>query len=635
MPSEINKNKTKEKVGVYICYCGGNISDHVDVEKVAENVKEIPGVAVARTNMFMCSDPGQELIMEDIKKGVVDRVVVASCAPSLHELTFREAIKRAGMNQYMYDQANIREQVSWVHHGDMATDKATTLVAAAIEKTKYLKPLNPIRVDAKNHATVIGGGPAGLRAARDLSKRGLQVHLLEKSPFLGGQAAQLDKLFPTRETAGDLIKQLTKEILSDSNITIITCAEIVKSEGYVGNFNITVQKRPPKSEDDLEKLHIFENSKAKPGDFVPFVGVCPISIPTSTVEFSQKTGVVVFATGFKTYLPYTGEYGYAEYPEVITLPQFISAMTGNKSHSKKLEINGKKIRRTALIHCVGSRHIPGIHEPDSNGNLNEYCSRVCCNATIQAANEIREKYPETQVFEFYRDIRTYGREHEAYYEQASKNNVLFFRFEPDEPPIVEKIEGSQYPLKIRVKDTLTFGEELEAEVDLVVLSVGMEPNDVSELVDMMKLPIGSDRFLQEVHPKLRPVEVANTGILLAGTCQAPMDIGEVCSASQAASAKAAILLSRGYVELDPFVAEVDIEKCNGSGKCTDACLVEGAIQQVETEVNKKMVRRAQINPALCTGCGICVAVCTNNAVDINGWALEQYEAMVDAIVRYN
>ena len=595
-------------------------------------MKGIPGVAVARTNMFMCSDPGQELIMEDIKNGVVNRVVVASCAPALHELTFRGTIQRAGMNPYLYDHANIREQVSWVHHGDAATDKATTLVAASIGKARHLSALSPIRVEARNHATVIGGGMAGLRAAKDLSKRGIEVLLLEKSPFLGGQAAQLDKLFPTEENAGDLIKHLSREVLKDSNITILTCADIVKSEGYVGNFKITIKRHPPESEEYLEKLDVFGKSKVAKGDFVPFSGVCPAEVPTRSEEFNQDTGSLVFATGFKTYIP-NGEYGYGEHPEIITLPQLIRMMAQSNAQGGKLEINGKKINRAAMIHCVGSRQIPGIHEPDAEGNLNEYCSRVCCSATLQAVNEIREKHPETHVFEFYRDIRTYGRGHEAYYERASQNNVIFFRFEADEPPVVEKTEeGSQYPLKIRVKDTLTFGEELEAEVDLVVLSVGMEPNNVSDLVDMMKLPVGVDRFLLEVHPKLQPVELAKTGILLAGTCQAPMDIGEVCSAAQAASAKVATLLSRGYVELDPFVAEINIEKCTGSGNCADVCPVEGAIWQAETESDGEKTMRTQINPALCTGCGICVAVCPDNAIDINGWTLGQYEAMVDAIV---
>jgi heterodisulfide reductase subunit A len=341
--------------------------------------------------------------------------------------------------------------------------------------------------------------------------------------------------------------------------------------------------------------------------------------------------VIVFATGFKTYQPHKGEYGHELHPAVITLPELIRHLAGSCFDGDTLRFDGKKIRRVALIHCVGSRQIPGIHEENPGGGLNEYCSRTCCSATLQAACEIRERYPATHVFEYYRDIRTYGRGQEEYYERAGQNNVTFFRFEPVNPPMVEPCEGAEYPLKIKVVDTLTFGEKIEAEVDLVVLAVGMEPNDISDLVDMMKLPAGADRFLQEVHPKLRPVELANTGILLAGTCQAPMDIGEACAAAQAAAVKASSLLAKGYVELDPFVAEVDLHRCSGIGRCVEVCPIDGAIVLVDTEIEGQEVKRAQVNPALCTGCGICVAVCADNAVDIQGWTLKQYEEMVDAI----
>jgi heterodisulfide reductase subunit A2 len=280
---------------------------------------------------------------------------------------------------------------------------------------------------------------------------------------------------------------------------------------------------------------------------------------------------------------------------------------------------------------VGSRQIPGIHEPGPEGILNEYCSRTCCGATLQAASLIRERYPETRVLEYYRDIRTYGRGQEEYYERASKNQVVFFRFEPDAPPVVEGVEGSGHPLKLTVRDTLTFGEEVEAEVDLVVLSVGMEPSDISGLVEMMKLPVGNDRFLLEVHPKLRPVEIAKTGVLLAGTCQAPMDVSETCNAAQAAAVKTAALLTKGFVELDPYVAQVDLNRCQGSGGCVQVCPVEGALQLVEMDIEGQKVRRAKVNPALCTGCGMCVAVCSTKAINVNGWTLDQYEAMIDAI----
>ena len=633
MSSKPEKKETGEaKVGVYICHCGGNISDHVDVDRLAENVKDLPGVTVTRTNMFMCSDPGQELIQEDIKNGKINRVVVASCAPSLHELTFRGAIKRAAMNPYLYEHANIREQVSWVHDGEKATAKATGLVSAAISKSKHLQALEPIRVDAANHATVIGGGVAGLRAALDLARRGIDVALVEKSPFLGGQTSNLDRLYPTGEKAADLIKGLAQAAVKDPRISVYTCAEVIKSEGYVGNFKVTVKIRPPQSPADLAGLDLLAAQNAAPGDFVPFAGYFPAEVPQNPKVLRVESGVIVFATGFRTYQPHEGEYGFGLHPEVITLPELIRHMAEHPSHGTALNINGKKINRVALIHCVGSRLIPGIHEPDADGMLNEYCSRTCCSATLQTACEIKERYPDIHVFEYYRDIRTYGRGQEEYYERASENNVIFFRFEVDSPPVVEAGEGSKHALKIRVADTLTFGEEIEAEVDLVVLAVGMESNRIGDLVEMMKLPTGVDRFLQEVHPKLRPVELANTGILLAGTCQAPMDIGEACSAAQAASVKASSLLTRGYVELDPFVAEVNLDRCSGSGKCVEACPVDEAIVLADTEIEGQTAKRAQVNPALCTGCGICVAVCPDNAVDIKGWTLRQYEEMVDAIV---
>ncbi len=298
-----------------------------------------------------------------------------------------------------------------------------------------------------------------------------------------------------------------------------------------------------------------------------------------------------------------------------------------------LTLNGRPIRRVAMIHCVGSRQIPGIHEENDGGYLNEYCSRTCCSATLYAANLIREHYPQTRVFDFYRDIRTYGRGQEELYTQAAQSRVVFFRFEAgEEPQVVKNPDPGKYPLLVKVKDGLTFGEELEVPVDLVVLAVGQEPNNITDLVEKMKIPVGTDRFLQEVHPKLRPVEVSVGGILLAGTCQAPFDVGETCAAAGAAAVKAAAVLTRGFVALDPFVAEVDLSKCTGTGACVAACLAEGALTLVEQMVDGHKVERAQVNPALCLGCGACVAVCPENAINVQGWTLKQYEAMVDMIV---
>ena len=626
-----NDNMEKEKVGVYICHCGGNISDHVDVEKVAEKIRRIPGVAKAHTNVFMCSDPGQELIQKDIKEGAVNRVVVASCAPSLHELTFRGAIKRADMNPYLYEHANIREQVSWVHHGEKATAKATELIAAAVAKSKRLRPLEPIKVDAHRHATVIGGGVAGMRAALDLARKGITVVLIEKSPFLGGQAAKLDTLAPTGEKAADIVIELGRAVLANPGISVYTCAVIKSFEGYVGNFKLNLLRGKPVAQDDEERRMLADGISGNPGEFIPFKGFLPHKIPRTDEQETFNTGAILLATGFRPYAPSEGEYGYLKSSRVITLPECIQLLAKNQNSGQQLTYNGNTIRRLAFIHCVGSRQIPGIHEPNAAGKLNEYCSRTCCTATLQAGAAIRERYPRTQVLDLYRDIRTYGRGQEDIYEQAAKQNVLFLRFEPENPPVVETDDAQDYPLRIRVKDTLTFGEELTAEVDLIVLSVGMEPSRIEDLVEMMKLPVGTDGFLQEVHPKLRPVELANTGILLAGTCQAPMDVGEACSAAQAASAKATAMLAKGHVELDPFVAQVDIGKCRGNGACREVCPINGAITMQTKDESDAGGTVADVNPALCTGCGICVAVCPENAIDINGWSLKQYEAMVDAI----
>ncbi len=620
------------KVGVYVCYCGGNISDQVDVEKVCAQVGKVPGVVVARSNMFMCSDPGQELIIEDLKNGVVDRVVVASCSPSLHETTFRQALVRAGVNPYVYEHANLREQVSWVHHGAEATEKATRLVAAAAAKAGMLNPLKPIRVEAKPHAVIIGGGVSGLKTALELAERGLAATILEKSPFLGGQVANLETLAPTGEPVAEVMTELVGAVLRHPAVTVHTCAQVEGFEGYVGNFKLTVVKAPPAGPEFDERLERAGRSGKGLGEFIPFAGVMPGAIPAGREEVALEAGVVVLATGFRTYQPRQGEYGYGEYPEVVTLPQFIRGLAENPSPGDTLIWQGRPIKRLAMIHCVGSRQIPGVHEENDGGYQNEYCSRTCCGAMLYAANRLRESHPKTHVLDFYRDIRTYGRGQEEVYTQAAKNGVLFFRFEAGEEPQISKNTGSAHPLQVKVRDVLTFGEEVEAGVDLVVLAVGQEANDIADLVEKMKIPLGADRFLQEVHPKLRPVELPPAGMLLAGNCQAPFDVGESCATASSAAVKAAAILARGYVELDPFVAEVDLSKCQGAGACVEACLADGALTMADLEVDGQTVQRAKVNPALCLGCGACVAVCPANAINIQGFTLKQYEAMVDMIV---
>ncbi len=591
-------SENDKKVGVYICYCGGNISDHVDVEEVRNRAEKMPGVTVARTNMFMCSDPGQAMIIEDLKKGKINRVVVASCAPSLHETTFRGAIERAGANPFIYDHANIREQVSWVHHGDEATDKASILVASAVAKSKKLTPLDPIRVDAKKHTTIIGGGIAGIKAALDIASKGIQVTLIEKSPVLGGRLNQLDRLAPSGEKASDVLNELLDALENNKDIKVYTDTQIKGVTGYVGNFSL-------------------EAVRQKNGN---------------NVKFNIDTGAVIMATGSVSYVPFKGEFGFGVHDQVITLQDLILSLKENTGSGSVFEFNGRPVRNIVMIHCVGSRQIPGIHQPKEDGSLNEYCSRTCCAAMLNASNMIREQFPETGIYEMYRDIRTYGRGQEELYNRAAANNVVFMRFEPDSLPEVVKSTAPDHPLQVKIKDTLTFNEEFEVPADLVVLATGIEPENISDLASMMKLPIGNDRFLLEVHPKLRPVELPVAGIFLAGTCQAPMDSGEACNAAGAAAVKASALLKKGYIELDPFVAQVDIDKCKGHGACVQACINEGALNLVEMQIDGQTLKKAKVTPAMCLGCGACAAVCPEKAIDINGWALKQYEDMVDAIV---
>jgi len=621
----------QRRIGVYVCHCGGNISDVVDVAQVAEEIKKIPEVAVARTNMFMCSDPGQETILEDLKAEQLDGVVVASCSPKLHELTFRNTLKRGEHNPFLYEHANIREQVSWAHHDDPAdaTKKAVRLIAAAVAKAARLQPLEPIRIEAFPHAVVVGAGIAGLTAAKRLSRQGIGVTIVEKSSFLGGQTAQLDRVYPTGEKAQDLLTQLVEDVVDDPNITIYTDAEVVSSKGAIGDFQVQIRRRSGK-QGRWQGIGEVDKKTA----FRPFQGCVIRGLPQSGADedIQIKAGVVIIATGFRHYEPRSGEYAYGESPRVITLPDLIKMLSDEGPTGGRLEIQGRPVRDVALIHCVGSRQVDGIHEPQPDGRVNSYCSRVCCTATLQAANEIKDRFPGVEVYELYQDIRAYGRGHEDYYEQASQKGVLFFRYTSDAPPVVEKAgPTSSRPLKVRVRDTLTFGEDLEIPVDLVVLSVGMMPNDISDLIDIFKLPVGTDRFLQEVHPKLRPVEMAVNGLLLAGTSQGPRDITESCAAAAAAASKAAIALGKGYVELEPFVAQVDPAKCDGCGLCLEECSYEGALVLQDVHVDEKVEQKALVTPALCMGCGACAAVCPRRAINVSGWTLDQFDAMVDAI----
>jgi heterodisulfide reductase subunit A len=658
------------RVGVYTCHCGGNISDVIYCEIVAESLSKLPDVAVSRTHMAMCSDAGQAMMEEDIQKLGLNRVVVGACAPTLHEQTFRGTVARAGLNRYLYHHVGVREQASWVHSNDSegATEKAIRLMSAGIAKARLLKPLDPIRLDAEQHVLVIGGGVAGLRAAWDIARRGIGVTLIEKSPFLGGRMAQLESVFPTGEMARDSLHDLIKKVLVHPKITVHTRAELAAVKGYVGDFRVQIRQRSRGVSDDFAEIEAAIAAcpvevpdefnyglttrkaiyQAYPGCYptAPAIdwenctlcGEClkvngqGISLENEAETFEIKVGAVVVATGFNLYEPRQGEYGYGELPEVITLAKLVRllALLGE---GEQLKWNGRLVQNVAFIHCVGSRQIEGIHEPQPDDQVNDYCSRVCCTATLHVVNELKERFPNVNVFDIYEDIRTYGRGHEDYYTRASENRVRFLRFHGDEmPEVVPAPQGDSYPMLAKVKDYLTWGEEIEVPVDLVVLATGIMPNPVDDLIKMLKISPGTDRFLLEVHPKLRPVETAVPGVVLAGTAQGPMNIQESGAAASAAASKVAVLLGQGVVELEPSVAWVDPERCEGSGQCVEVCCYEDAISLQTFSVNGCEMQQAVVTPANCAGCGVCVSACPNRAIDVQGWTLEQYEAMVDAIV---
>jgi len=627
----------RERIGVYVCHCGGNISDYVDVKKVVEAVKDLPNVAVARDFIFMCSDAGQDLIKEDIKNLNLDGVVVASCSPHLHEKTFRDAAALAGLNPYLVEHVCIREHCSWVHSDDpeAATQKAIWIVKSAIAKVSLADELQPIRLEMKPEAIVVGGGIAGMRCAIDLAKAGIKVHLIEKKPFLGGRAAQIFKLYPSGKTGSELVKELIDELKRYPNIHVYTNAEIVEAGGALGDFKVKIVVKPRYVKEGVSKEEVkraiescpvevldefnygLTNRKAiyvrepsYPEEPVIDMDYCTKCNECGIADFEQEEktyelrgSMIILATGAKPYEPKEGEFGYGIYDHIITLPLFDRLLAVCDG---KLEYKGKEIKDIAFIYCVGSRN-----------EEHEYCSRYCCVATLNAALGALEKFGKLRVYHIYRDIRAYGK-YETYYEKAGEKGMLFIKYDPEDPPVVER-KGDK--LIVRVKDLLTGGEELEIPVDLVVLSVGMVLEE-AEIFNMLRVPFSRDGFLQEVHPKLKPVETAIGGVLIAGTCQFPKDTVETTASASAAVGRAETYLVKGYAELEPFIAEVNPEKCDGCGICVEECPAGG----IRIESGK-----AVINEALCKGCGACGALCPTEAINLKGYKYEQFRVMIDIL----
>ncbi len=564
----------ERRLGVYVCQCGGNISDHVDVDAVVEAVRDEPGVVVARTAMFTCSDATQTEIEHDIEEGTLDGLVVASCSPKLHTLTFRGVAKRAGLNPYQYTQVNVREQCSWAHTDDHegATEKAIRLVRAGIRRTRLTTPLDPTVVETVPKALVIGGGVAGMRAAVGLADVGLAVFLVEREPELGGWTRELGELFPHGGSGEALVERLRKAIAHRPEITVFTSAEVVGKAGTFGDYTATI--------------------RVADGETVQ-VGV----------------GSIVVATGFDAYRPELGELGYG-IDGVVTLPEFEQLL---READGPLVHGGRPVESVAYVYCVGSR------QPDGN----TYCSRYCCTAAVHAALRASALDPSVRQYHLYRDMRTYGRNELLFAESRAKGS-LYLRFADDDPPEVAR-DGDG--LRVTVRDRLTAGEELTIPADLVVLVTGMVPRANAELVGALKLPIGRDGFFNEIHPKLRPVETVVGGVLVAGACQGPKTIAESVASGLAAVTQSAAVLKRGTAELDPLVATVDPDACTWCGACAETCPFD-AVQQLD--LGGRQV--AQVAASACKGCGGCVPVCAEDAIDLQGYTDAQIRATIDGLL---
>jgi len=540
---------SERRIGVFVCYCGGNISDYVDVEAVRKAVENDPGVAVARTQMFACSDAGQQEMIDCIHEENLDGIVVASCSPSLHLFTFRAMAVRGGLNPYQYVQSNIREQCSWAHRNNvpMATDKAISIVRSSVARALLSQPLATLRIDTKPSVLVVGGGVAGLSAALALADLRLSVFVVEKAPVVGGWTRKWGKMFPAGRRGSEMAADLHERVMQHESITLFTEAELVSKGGTVGDFQAQV--------------------RVKDG---------------STVEL--EVGAIIVATGF----------------------------------AGSLTVNGRKVRNIAYIYCVGSRQ-------DEEGDLDQpnlYCSRYCCTAAVSSAIEVHELDPEVNQYHLYRDMRTYGK-YEVLYEEAARKGSVFLRFNDDEPPEVSVEDGQQL---VKVKGQLPDGEELEIPVDLVVLVTGMVPRQNEKLVEILKLPAGTDGFFNEIHPKLRPVETVINGVFIAGASQGPKTLAESVASSLAAVSKSAALVMKGYVDLDPFLATIDSDRCLWCGECEAACPYE-AIEKVLVE-GKEV---AQVLPALCKGGGVCVPACPEDAIDLTGYTDRQVRSMIKAL----
>jgi heterodisulfide reductase subunit A2 len=650
------------KVGVYICHCGQNISPKVNVEQVAEYAGGLPHVAVARDYKFMCSDPGQEIIQQDIRESGINRVVVASCSPRMHESTFREACAKAGLNPYLFQMANIREGSSWVTlDSGHATLKAMKLVEASVSRVAGHRSLTTRRIGVTRSVLVIGAGIAGMQAALTAASAGFKVSLVEREPSIGGHMAKFDKTFPTLDCSACIMTPKMAVVGKHPDITLYTWSQVESIEGFVGNYKVRIRRNPRYVDagkctgcglcvekcPSRKNISGFEEGLSyRTAIYSPFpqavpkipvidrdncrflkgkskVAVCQKLCPSGAIDFSQEpsfveveAGAIILATGFQAFDPSPlGQYGFGRFPEVYTSLQFerLNNATGPTSGSLVTR-DGRVPERVAIVHCVGSR----------DKKYKTYCSRVCCMYSMKFAHLVREKTG-AEVYEYYIDIRSPGKNYEEFYNRVQEEGVHFIRGRVAEITDVPDDPGDQGRLTVVAENSLN-RQVLRTPVDMVILSTGLIPAEGSqELSRMAGVSTDKDGWFNELHAKLAPVSSASSGIYLAGCCQGPKDIPDTVAQASAAAGEALALLSKGWVSTLAETSRVDPDLCAGCRLCVQVC----PYSAIEFDHEKRV---AKVNDALCQGCGSCSAACPSGAAGVEHFLGEQVFSEIRALL---
>jgi len=649
------------RIGVYVCHCGGNISEVVDVKKVAAFAEKQPDVVLVRDHEHMCSEVGQKLVIDDIKEHKLDKVVIAACSPQFQGSTFKATLEKAGLSPYVLEMSNIREQCAWPHFDfpEEATEKAKELTSIAIAKARLDEPLTKKTFPIGKRVLIIGGGIAGIQASLDLGDAGFDVYLVEKNPSIGGKMLQLSRTFPTEDCAACILSPKMADVPANPNIHLFTYSEIEDIKGYLGNFEVTVKKKPtyvdpakctccddcvdvcpvavPNELDEglsTRKAIYLASPIAVPHSYVlddkACLGIFPLAcgkcqevcdpgainfdVYPEEIKFTVDT--IIVATGYDIFdATQKKVYGFGRYENVITALD-MERMIVYASEGNPMRPMGKRI---AFIQCVGSRD-------EQVGN--EYCSRICCMYATKLSQLLKRSDPTRDIYVFYTDLRAYGKGFEEYYKRAQGDGVKFIRGRP-----AELIEDSQTnEITLRVEDTLT-RNIIEAEFNLVVLSVGLRPNRGTEkIADFLRLAKSPDGFLQEAHPKFRPVDTLTDGVFVAGTVQGPKDIPDTVAQASAASSRAIRLMNRGEYDVDPVMAFVHTYVCDGCGLCIEQCPTNAISLTSRDENSDKSLypKVAKINEALCKGCGSCIASCPKYALDLHCYTNEQMLAQIKA-----